>query len=405
MSRAARLTALGLTLLACAAPAHAQEGLGQQLRESQQRLEQIRREREQLQQQMTSLRSRVHTTAAELTNIEAQVTTSAEALREIEFQATTLTGRVDQVTTELVQARDRLRERRVVLRQRLRAIYKRGPLHSLQVLLSARTFGDLLNRYKYLHLVALYDRLLVREVSRLERVLIARDEELRNSLSQLQRLRDERLDEFAQLQYLERQQEETLREYRRQERTTAGRIEQLERDERRLAGVIEDLERRRVEEERRRVVAGGRVEAGALSTADLGNLDWPVEGQLVYRFGRPEGASAVTPRRNGIGIGAQAGSPVQAVEAGTVAMAGPFEGYGPTVIVSHGGGFYTLYHFLKTVAVREGQEITAGQTIGTVGGEQTPEGAHIEFQVRAPVDGGLPQPVDPLNWLQRRAGR
>ena len=53
---------------------------------------------------------------------------------------------------------------------------------------------------------------------------------------------------------------------------------------------------------------------------------------------------------------------------------------------------------------REGQSILAGQVIGTVGGERTPQGAHIEFQVRAPVRGTIPEPVDPLAWLTRRSG-
>ena len=400
------LSCLGFCIaLAGAAPALAQEDLQQQLRESQQRLEQVRRERAALQQQMERLRTRVHTTASELSNIERQVSVSASALQEIEFQSTTLTGRVDEVTAELIRTRDRLRERRAVLLRRLRSIYMRGPLHSLEVLLSARTFGDLLNRYKYLHLIALYDRLLLEEIQSLERDLVSRDEELRRSLGELQRLRDEKLQEFAQLQFLETQQERALREARAQERTTQGRIDQLAQDEARLAGVLEDLERRRIEEERRRTVAGAPATASTLTTADMGNLAWPVEGQIVYRFGREQRPNGVVLRWNGIGIAAPAGTPVQAVEAGTVMMSGPFEGYGPTVIVSHGGGYYTLYHYLSNVTVREGEQIRAGQVIGRVGGQQTPEGPHIEFQVRAPVNGGLPQPVDPLGWLRGRSGR
>jgi murein DD-endopeptidase MepM/ murein hydrolase activator NlpD len=74
------------------------------------------------------------------------------------------------------------------------------------------------------------------------------------------------------------------------------------------------------------------------------------------------------------------------------------------VMVSHGGGYYTLYLYLQSVTVSEGQSIMAGQTIGTVGGEQTPEGPHLEFQVRAPVRGTIPEAVDPLTWLRSRAG-
>ena len=105
-----------------------------------------------------------------------------------------------------------------------------------------------------------------------------------------------------------------------------------------------------------------------------------------------------------IGIAAPAGSLVKAVEAGTVELAGPLEGYGQSVVVGHGAGYYTLYLRLRSINVTAGQTVRPGQIVGTVGGENTPEGAHLEFQVRTPGPGGSPRPVDPLNWLRARAG-
>jgi septal ring factor EnvC (AmiA/AmiB activator) len=90
---------------------------------------------------------------------------------------------------------------------------------------------------------------------------------------------------------------------------------------------------------------------------------------------------------------------VRAVEAGTVVMAGPFEGYGPTVVLSHGGGYYSLYLYLRSLTVAEGDKVVRNQIVGTVGGERTPEGTHIEFQIREP--GG--QAVDPIAWLKKQA--
>jgi murein hydrolase activator len=110
-------------------------------------------------------------------------------------------------------------------------------------------------------------------------------------------------------------------------------------------------------------------------------------------------------RQNGIGIAAPAGTAVRAVEHGVVRMARALEGYGPAVMLSHGGGYYTLYLHLRNLAVSEGQEVGSGQTLGSVGGEQTPLGPHIEFRVLVPLQGGPPQPVDPLDWLRARAGR
>ena len=51
----------------------------------------------------------------------------------------------------------------------------------------------------------------------------------------------------------------------------------------------------------------------------------------------------------------------------------------------------------------EGREVMEGEVVGTVGGADTPEGAHLEFQVRAPMeDGSSPQAQDPLIWLRSR---
>lgn len=105
-------------------------------------------------------------------------------------------------------------------------------------------------------------------------------------------------------------------------------------------------------------------------------------------------------RWNGLGIAAPTGTPVRAVRAGRVALAGPFEGYGPTVVLSHGDGFYTLYLYLEDIGVVEGRDVEAGQVVGTVGGSQTPEGPHLEFQIRAPLQGSSPQAQDPLQWLR-----
>src|SRR5690606_35084381 len=350
----------GLILLA-AAPAGAQDSIRGELRESRLRVEQIRQEREQLQREMEALRARVSDVSTRLANIERQVAASAAVLREIEFQSAALARSVEETTRELIRSRDRLTEQRIILARRLRTIYKRGPLHTVQVLLSAESFGDLLSRYKYLHLIALYDRLLVDEVSRLEADLVAREKELTANLAELQRLRADKLGEFAHLQSLETEQQRALESYRAREQQAQGRLAQLERDEARLTGLIAELDRRGTEESRRGAIAGRTVAEGTITTADIGTLDWPVDGRLIYRFGPERRPNGVTLRWNGIGIGAEPGTEVRSVEAGTVVMAGPFEGYGPSVMISHGGGHYTLYLYLGSIDVREGQSVLAGQ--------------------------------------------
>ena len=87
-------------------------------------------------------------------------------------------------TSNLVEAQDELAVKQAILRYRVREIYKRGPLYSLEALLSAQSFGALVARYKYLHLVTQRDRALVRRVEML-------NDQVSGTRTQLVRLRGE----------------------------------------------------------------------------------------------------------------------------------------------------------------------------------------------------------------------
>lgn len=400
--RSGLLALVAAVVLASPTQARAQQDTVQaEIRASQERLDQIREERRALQNQMEQLQGQARNISGEIRNIERQVAASAEALQELDYQTAALAANVEDITRRLIQTRDRLRERTVVLNQRLRTIYKQGPFHTTRVLLSAASFGDLLNRYKYLHLVSVHDRMLLREISGLEHELARQERELRGSLTQIERLRDDKLSEFAQLQHLEESRTRTLSTVQARVSAAEGQIAQLEEDERRITRVVEEMERRRLEAERRRAAAGVAANTVSLDSDALGELRWPVEGRLLYRFGPERRPNGVTLRRNGIGIAAEPGTPVQAVRSGTVVVAEPMEGFGPGVVVSHGGGYYTLYLYLGEIRVQEGQDIPAGHVLGTVGvGPE--EGPHLYLQIHAPVRGQSPIPVDPLPWLTSR---
>ncbi len=393
----------GILLLIPAAPTAAQQDtLQQRIRASQSRLQEIQAERKRLEGEMRSLQGRARDISAELSNIERQMSASAEALRELDFQTAALAANAEQTTRELVQTRDRLRERTVLLTQRLRSIYERGQMHTARVLLSATSFGDLLNRYKYLHLISVHDRMLINEIGRLEEKLSEQERSLRASLAQLERLRADKLSEFARLQNLEQSRTATLRSVRGRVSRAEQRMQQLAADERQLNSLVEQLERARVEAERRRTLAGSGAARSGLSPRELGTLRWPVQGRLLYRFGAERRPNGVTLRRNGIGIAADPGTPVHAIRAGTVVAARRMEGFGPGVIVSHGGGFYSLYLYLGSIAVREGQDVAAGAVLGTVG-TSAEEGPHLYLQIQAPVNGDAPVAVDPIPWLKPRS--
>jgi septal ring factor EnvC (AmiA/AmiB activator) len=359
-------------------------------------------ERERLEREMGDVRNQVRDAAAELSNLERRLSATRSVLAEVEFQSDATAEQIEETTRNLLQARERMAEGEAILHRRLRDIYKMGPLHTVQVLLSAASFTDLLNRYRYLQRIAEFDRNLVERVKALEAELISVDEELRERMAQLGALRRDRLSEVAELRAVESERQAALREFRTREQATATRLEELEADEARLTGLIDALESRRRELE---AASLNPAVASSLTSADAGLLDWPVDGELIYNFGRDQRPNGTVLRWNGVGLAAPTGTPVRAVRSGRVVLAGPFEGYGPTVVISHGEGVYTLYLYLEEIGVVEGREVESGQVVGTVGGADTPEGPHIEFQIRAPQGSGAPQALNPMDWLRPRSPR
>jgi len=364
----------------------------QQMQDNQRRLEGIRRERSEVEQELARLRTQAHSLSDEIANIESQKQSTNRIVNELDRQITGLSGQIDQITVDLLIAQDALLEKRAVLERRLVDVYKRGALYSYQVLLAAESFGDLLSRYKYLFLVTQQDRLLTNDMHKLRDRVARQRQLLVDSRETLGRRRRERTDELGRYLALEHERETNLRETRRNARQAEQRLTRLDRDEKSLNDRVEALERARREAESRGVATA----AGTITTADLGGLDWPLEGSIIYPFGTTTGPNNTRIPRHGIGIKAPVGTPVRAVAAGTVSLAGPLGLYLTSVLIDHGGGYYTFYAYLNDATVRQGDRVIRGQVIGHVGGESSDEGPHLHFEIRG--QGGIA--LDPGNWLR-----
>ncbi len=364
----------------------------QQMQDNQHRLEGIRRERSEVEQELARLRTQAHSLSDEIANIESQKQSTNRIVNELDRQITGLGTQIDQITVDLLIAQDALLEKRAVLERRLVDIYKRGALYSWQVLLAAESFGDLLSRYKYLYLVSRQDRLLANDMSKLRDRVARQRQLLVDARETLGRRRRERTDELGRYLALEHERETNLRETRRNARQAEQRLTRLDRDEKSLNDRIETLERARREAESRGVTTA----AGTITTADLGGLDWPVEGSIIYPFGTTTGPNNTRIPRHGIGIKAAVGTPVRSVAAGTVSLAGPLGLYLTSVLINHGGGYYTFYAYLHDATVRLGDRVIRGQVIGHLGGESSDEGPHLHFEIRG--QGGIA--LDPGNWLR-----
>lgn len=354
-------------------------------------LARIRAERDELEQKMNGLQNTAHELRDEVNLLDKQHDATARMVKSLDQQMVAITEEVDNTTTELANSEREAAIKREILQRRLIEIYKRGPLYSAEVLFSSKSVGQLVARYKYLHLLALRDKGLVNRLDELHERIEAQHGQLVRLQSSVAENRSEKEKEAARLADLEQQQARSLQRVQEDTKRTRARLAELEKSESRLNNFIASFEA-----ERRR--AGSRATSASPSsirTTDIGRLDWPVNGTFLYRFGRQVNPNNTTTRWNGVGITAVAGTSVKAVSAGTVAYAGPMGTYGNTIILEHGGGDYSVYGSLGRMDVRKGARVIKGQSIGTVGVSDPALGPHLHFEIRR----GGPA-VDPADWLR-----
>jgi septal ring factor EnvC (AmiA/AmiB activator) len=132
-------------------------------------------------------------------------------------------------------------------------------------------------------------------------------------------------------------------------------------------------------------------------SASKGKLVFPVQGEIITRFGEHEDPVFATVSFNkGIEIVANMGSPIKAVLDGTVIYSDWFKGYGNLIIIDHGEGYYTLSGHASELLKKRGEYVTAEEPIGLVGDSCSLKGTNLYFEIRHHG-----RPLNPLDWLHR----
>ena len=89
------------------------------------------------------------------------------------------------------------------------------------------------------------------------------------------------------------------------------------------------------------------------------------------------------------------GEPIQAVYTGKILYADWFKGYGNMIILDHGDSYYTVYAHIEEVFKTAGDIVEAGEVMATVGDSGSMTGPKLYFEVRHHG-----KPLDPLQWLE-----
>lgn len=387
---------LFLTCFACSWAIYGQKSREQLEKEKQENQENIRRAERVLNQTRTQKK-------ASLGQVKALNTQINNQQKQIELFTDDI-GLIETEIGELVVANTELQAKLNLLKKEYAemlyiASKSSGRLNKLSFLFSARSFNDLVMRYKYLEQYTDNRKTQVTQISKISETLALRQEELSKKRGEKQQVVNQKQGETKKLAVLKRQQSLTVAELGKEEVRIRREIESSKRAINRLDNLISSLVRKSAA----KVSTATRNEAvvnTALSSSFQNNqsrLPWPVQnGFISDKFGVKNHPvlKHVKIDNNGVDIQTSPNARVSSVFDGLVLDISEIPGLNNVVAIQH-GEYFTVYANLRSVNVKIQDKVIAGQLIGIVA-EKDGE-YEINFQVWHQFT-----KMNPEQWLARR---
>ncbi len=373
------------------------EALKQSIEEKQSQIDEMNAQKASVQASKTDIQSVINSLNASKGEVNQYITELDEQVAVIQTNIDMYNGLVEEkqaeieaTTLELNSAIEDEENQYEAMKERIRFMYETGDTMYLELLLSADSFGDMLNKADYIEQLSAYDRKMLEEYTLtveyvneckleleaeeavLEEAVLAAEEE-QESLNSLIAEKQEELEVYdAEID----NKEEALAAYNAEIAQQTAEIEQIE--------------------------AALAAEKQALANATSRNYDGgifvnpaPSYVRISSPFGdRVHPIYGYTIHHDGIDMAAPNGSPILAAYDGEVISTGYTSGMGNYIMLDHGSGLTTIYMHASSVAVTQGQVVTAGEQIGCVGTTGLSTGYHLHFGVRL---NGVYQ--DPMNYL------
>jgi murein DD-endopeptidase MepM/ murein hydrolase activator NlpD len=161
--------------------------------------------------------------------------------------------------------------------------------------------------------------------------------------------------------------------------------------------VVNDLESDVIHPGKSLFLPGARMPQEVIRLALGESFIYPIRGVMSSAYGwRIDPIAKVGRFHSAIDLAAPLGTPVKATMDGKVSRVAVNSVYGNYIIVTHQGGYQSMYAHLSVVSVKQGDGVTQGSKIGEVGSTGYSTGPHLHFAVFKNN-----KVINPLEVLQR----
>ena len=332
----------------------------------------------------------------EVQKITAQINEYQDQIDELDDELSQLESQIEVQEEELEKAEAEYKEQDELMKKRLVALYEAGQTSYLDVLLNSDSISNFLSRYYLISEIAKSDSELLTNLENSKKEIEVKKQNLENSKNQVEIKKKNKEETTQALEDKKALKDKQVSVLSSKEKELQEQLDQFEKDKRAIQARLEKIIKEEQEKNKNNGSSGVSVKPSAsgyifpiigLSKANINNKNYP-----SY------------PGHTGVDVNINvSGKTIVAVKSGTVVISealknpnGTYRSYGEYIVINHHDGTMTLYAHGKAGSrkVKEGQEVSQGQALMTVGSTGNSTGEHLHFEVK--VNG---RSVNPLPYL------
>lgn len=376
-----------------------QRDYNEELRYQNDAINKMKKEIEELSSKLRKANIRETTASKRITNLDEEIALINKLIQSLKKEENAAKNKINILKKDIKKKEDELNTMRDRYKQRVVNTYLKGRVSDLEKVLSSTSWRQAIYRTQYLKIISAIEQKMTNEIEDLL-LMINKDRlKLESLLRQSISLKRDKKKQMSSLRKMRIKREKELTRIRQDKYALANYMQEKAAGVKQLETIIKKVLEDKARFEREERI---RQQQEALKTKEFnllkGQLPWPTEGRVISKFGKQWNAQLKTTTDNpGIDIKGQPGSPIRSTISGIVTTITYIRGYGTTIIIDHGGGFYTVYSHVTNIQTHVDSEVRSGDVIAYMGDSGSINGSKLHFEVW-----GKGQKLDPEKWLVKK---
>ena len=390
---------ISITFFSLAFSQRTQRDFERELKAQNSAIQSLKDEIETTKKRINSENKKEKSSVRKVSNLSEEISLLQKLVKELVKEEKLLITDISRMERKINQNENNLEELRKLYAKRLSTMYKKGQISNLERVLSSTSWRQAIYRSKYLKIISKIDRethdtirALLIEVGKQKLVL-------ESALRKKRYLKREREKTLSQVRSKKKKEQRELTRIRKSQKELKNYLSEKQVGMNQLEVIIKKIREDIARLEREERI---RKQQMALSSKEFpklkGQISWPAEGRVAAKFGRQWNHKLKTTTENpGIDIKGKPGSEIRSVLGGVVTTITFIRGYGTTIIIDHGSGFYTVYSHVTNVETNVDSQVNSGDVIAYMGDSGSINGSQLHFEIW-----GEGKKLNPENWLKKR---